>query len=534
MDLPLALGPRMATSSRSLRLETGGLERELRRRRVRRWIGVARLLDVHAHGGCAGVAVAGAAGEASQRVPRRRRSSHPPPHQINEHGRAGHRRHGADGQFRRRDHGARQRVGQHDRDRAADGGRRESAGGNRCRKACASRAARASPRSRSRRSPRPPDPSAPTPRRTPPASRASRSRPGAALPARPSGSSSDRTPSCKSRPTPAINHHEITATADPRRRRRGEIAHQPEGHAAQVAAAERGHQKHDDRRKKRRRDDAREQQRGAVELPAAPPEKIDGRDRRAAPEKRRQPESRPARAARRSGSGSRPAPRRSKRPARKDRPADCAAAPEIRRPPSKAPRPPKCPARCAAAAAQRPPARIPTESRCQRPSAPLKSVITMSRTEIGYAPMRSEITTATNSTRRAAADPRDTRRESAGARGALSQRSRMSVACRGQLRPRIPVSRFRRRRRKCFRMHFVRELLDRVDQSRRRAGSSHRSCTTTCPVSHRLKVPPDRCARADPQAPRSVRLRDGSAKHDVVRLQAHHFFEAHLRPVLLR
>ena len=63
------------------------------------------------------------------------------------------------------------------------------------------------------------------------------------------------------------------------RHRHLKIAHQPESHAAQIARAEHGHQKHNHGRKKRRGDDAAEQQSCAVELAAAPPEKIDRRDR---------------------------------------------------------------------------------------------------------------------------------------------------------------------------------------------------------------------------------------------------------------
>ena len=63
-----------------------------------------------------------------------------------------------------------------------------------------------------------------------------------------------------------------------RRGRRGEIAHQPEGHAAQVAAAEGGHEKHDDGGKKGGGDDSGEKQRGAIELAAATAQEVNGGD----------------------------------------------------------------------------------------------------------------------------------------------------------------------------------------------------------------------------------------------------------------
>ena len=51
VDLPLALGPRMATISRGARLEAAGFESEERGlRRIRR-VGVADLLDAEAHFG---------------------------------------------------------------------------------------------------------------------------------------------------------------------------------------------------------------------------------------------------------------------------------------------------------------------------------------------------------------------------------------------------------------------------------------------------------------------------------------------------
>src|ERR1700732_4450405 len=71
-------------------------------------------------------------------------------------------------------------------------------------------------------------------------------------------------------------------------------------------------------------------------------------------------ESRPARAERKSNSGSPPAQHRSIRLARTDRRADFAAAPETRPPPRKAPRQPECHVRCAASEGQKLPARIQT------------------------------------------------------------------------------------------------------------------------------------------------------------------------------
>ena len=69
-------------------------------------------------------------------------------------------------------------------------------------------------------------------------------------------------------------HQEEPAGGD--RRGRGKIAHQPEGHTAQLASRDRGHQKHDERRKKRRGDDPAEQQRVAVQLASPAPQKVDG------------------------------------------------------------------------------------------------------------------------------------------------------------------------------------------------------------------------------------------------------------------
>src|SRR5271163_708712 len=73
----------------------------------------------------------------------------------------------------------------------------------------------------------------------------------------------------------------------------------------------------------------------------------------------RRSESLPRREAQRSSSRSLPAPRRSTLPAHKGPPADFAAAPENPHPPSKVTLPPKFPARCAAGAARKPPAKIP-------------------------------------------------------------------------------------------------------------------------------------------------------------------------------
>src|SRR6266478_1476547 len=60
--------------------------------------------------------------------------------------------------------------------------------------------------------------------------------------------------------------------------RTGEVAHQPEDHAAEVAAAEGSHQKHNDGGKEGAADDAGEEQSGAVDLSLAAPEKINGGD----------------------------------------------------------------------------------------------------------------------------------------------------------------------------------------------------------------------------------------------------------------
>ncbi len=130
-------------------------------------------------------------------------SSHPPPHQINEDGRARQRRHRANRQFRGSSRSCAPACPPAPPESRRRSRTSESAAGNRCRTSCASGAAPAVPRSRSRRSPKPRGPSAPKPRCRPPASRDARSRPGAAPPARRSESNSDRTTSRKSLPPQA-------------------------------------------------------------------------------------------------------------------------------------------------------------------------------------------------------------------------------------------------------------------------------------------------------------------------------------------
>ena len=60
--------------------------------------------------------------------------------------------------------------------------------------------------------------------------------------------------------------------------RRGEIAHEPEGGAAEIVAGKCGHQEHDHGREERGRDYAAEEERGAVNLSVATAKKKDGGD----------------------------------------------------------------------------------------------------------------------------------------------------------------------------------------------------------------------------------------------------------------
>src|SRR6202790_3446395 len=68
----------------------------------------------------------------------------------------------------------------------------------------------------------------------------------------------------------------------------GEIAHQPEGHTAEIAAGQSGHEKHDDGRKKRGADDAGQEQCAAVDLALAAAQKINYGDGGGGAQKRAQ------------------------------------------------------------------------------------------------------------------------------------------------------------------------------------------------------------------------------------------------------
>src|SRR5271156_3228965 len=214
-----------------------------------------------------------------------------------------------------------------------------------------------------------------------------------------------------------------------------------------------------------------------------------------------------------------PAPRRSTLPAHKGPPADFAAAPENPHPPSKVTLPPKFPARFAADAARKPPAKIPPAlprgvppqlckayPRCRAPKSDTRPCATKSpppQTALRKAPRRSTESVAA----------------SEGARYALLLRAsaRHHLHLHASSAHKVFPALIQRKR---LRMQFPRELFNRSNQSRRRpvefiAGHHH------VPQFDSLQRLPRRPRAQTLQLARfapSIRFRVVRRQHDVLRL----------------
>src|SRR6516162_6148567 len=270
-------------------------------------------------------------------------------------------------------------------------------------------------------------------------------------------------------------------------------------------------------------------------------------------------ESGPARAVRSPGLQSRPAPRRSKRPARKDRPADFAAAPENLRLPWKALRLPEFLARYVAASAQTRRARILMKSARADPphrgkaSSQFRWLKSDTSPSAAKSPPRQKVPRARGRTLPGffAASAASKRSPSAGTesrnRGGSKTRPRINLLDRRHahrisvlhfhvsvfLPPclRASVAFFFFSVSKRIWMHFPRQLLDRIHQARRRPVyflAHHRHV----PQFDRAKLLP---IRARSQRAQFVFLNSGvvAREYDVVRLKARHFLKSDVRPFLL-
>src|SRR5271156_727295 len=233
----------------------------------------------------------------------------------------------------------------------------------------------------------------------------------------------------------------------------------------------------------------------------------------------RRSESLPRREAQRSSSRSLPAPRSSKLPTRTGPPTDFAAALENLPPPSKAMLPPKFPARFAAGAARKPPAKIPPALPRGVPPQLCKAYPRCRAPKSDTRPCAAKSPPPQTALRKARRRSKESVAALEGARYALlfHPSTRHHLHLRASSAHKVFPALIQRKR---LRMQFPRELFNRSNQSRRRpvefiAGHHH------VPQFDSLQRLPRRPRAQTLQLARfapSIRFRVVRRQHDVLRL----------------